>query len=73
MTVENALKLGPEAWTIFKTRGTDCIGCFMQRFCSLEEVAEAYRLPVERLMEELQQCVTESNSKQGVSYEQEHS
>lgn len=53
MTVEEVLKLKPHAWVVFRTCGTDCIGCFMQRFCSLQEVAEAYHFPVERLLNEL--------------------
>lgn len=62
MTVEEVLKLKPCTWVVFRACGTDCIGCFMQRFCSLQDVAEAYHLPLERLMDELQSSKSDSRS-----------
>ena len=69
MTVEEVLKLKPCTWVVFRACGTDCIGCFMQRFCSLQEVAEAYHFPVESLLEALKQSVETSQFDQGVSHE----
>jgi hypothetical protein len=69
MTVESVLKLDLKAWAIFRANNTDCIGCFMQRFCSLQEVAEVYHFPVEDLLEELKQCVEPTQIDQGASYE----
>lgn len=62
MTVEEVLKLKPCTWVVFRACGTDCIGCFMQRFCSLQEVAEAYHFPVERLLNELRMSKSEPRS-----------
>jgi hybrid cluster-associated redox disulfide protein len=60
MTVETVLQQWPQTWVVFKTQKTACIGCFMQKFCTLQEVADIYQLPVQELLNELQNCVTES-------------
>lgn len=40
----------------------------MQRFCSLQEVADTYQLSLQDLTEELEKCVNPINPK-GVSHE----
>jgi hypothetical protein len=40
------------------------MGCFMQRFCSLRQVAEAYQLPLQDLIEELEKRVNQSKKSQ---------
>lgn len=41
----------------------------MQRFCSLQEVAQAYEIPLQDLVEELESCVNQSKNTKGVSHE----
>jgi hybrid cluster-associated redox disulfide protein len=64
MTVEAVLQKWPETWAVFKAQRTDCIGCFMQRFCTLQEVAETYQLPLESLLNELRKCISASKLSQ---------
>jgi len=64
MTVEEVLKKWPETWVIFKREKTYCIGCFMQRFCTLQEVAEAYQISLQDLLGELETCVTQFKTAQ---------
>ena len=68
-TVEEVLKRWPETWEVFKSRKTHCLGCFLQRFCSLKEVAEAYQLPLGDLIGELEKRVDRSKNLKGVSHE----
>ncbi len=62
MTVETVLQTWPETWVVFRAQKTDCIGCFMQRFCTLQEVAETYQLSLANLLAELEACVNSSTS-----------
>jgi hypothetical protein len=41
----------------------------MQRFCSLQEVADAYQFPVQDLIEELENVSINPKNLQGVSHE----
>lgn len=52
-TVEELLRLHPEAWVVLKRDMLDCLGCFMQKFCTLQEAAEAHQLPLQELMDDL--------------------
>jgi hybrid cluster-associated redox disulfide protein len=69
VTVEEVLQKWPETWEVFKSRKTHCMGCFLQRFCSLKEVAEAYQLPLGDLIGELEKYVNQSKNLKGVSHE----
>jgi hybrid cluster-associated redox disulfide protein len=69
ITVEEVLRRWPETWVVFKRKRTHCVGCFMQRFCSLQEVADAYRFPVQDLIEELENVSINPKNLQGVSHE----
>ena len=60
MKVETVLQKWPQTWVVFKTQKTDCIGCFMQRFCTLQEVADTYQLKIRDLINELETCVKQS-------------
>jgi hybrid cluster-associated redox disulfide protein len=64
MTVEDVLRKWPETWTVFMSKRTDCVGCFMQRFCTLQDVAETYQISVEVLTRELESCVIQSKNTQ---------
>lgn len=57
MTVEEILSAHPGIHTVFLRGKAECIGCFLQKFCTLREAAEAYRVPLEDFMAELESQV----------------
>ena len=57
MTVEDVLKTWPSAYTVFLNGKAECIGCFMQKFCTLHEVAGVYEVSPEEFMDELEKHV----------------
>jgi hybrid cluster-associated redox disulfide protein len=59
LTVDQVLQRWPQAFSVFMKNRTKCVGCFMQTFCTLKDVAETYQLSVERLIEELKNESTE--------------
>ncbi len=70
-TVERMLRLNPKASKVFIQNQTACVGCYLAHFCTLEDVANAYRLSLERFLEELQPDVPlEHPSLSGEKYEQ---
>lgn len=64
MTVEDVLKKWPEACTVFLNGKNECIGCFLQKFCTLREVAIAYEASLEGFMAELENHVQKINYSQ---------
>ena len=52
-TVEEALSACPDLYTIFLRGKAECIGCFLQKFCTLREVTGAYRVPLEGFLAEV--------------------
>ena len=64
LTVEEVLKNWPQTVVVFKNRYPDCIGCLLQRFCSIQEVAEAYRVPLPDLVHDLEARVLENHPTQ---------
>ena len=60
MTVEEILRILPETSVVFRNWNTDCIGCLLQKFCSLEDVAQSYEISSEELLGDLQNCVIEN-------------
>lgn len=61
MTVEDVLKTWPQAYAIFKNGKAECIGCFLQKFCTLREVASAYEVSLDEFMDELERYVQTIN------------
>lgn len=53
LTVDKVLQRWPQAFSVFMKNKTKCPGCFMQSFCTLEDVAETYQLTLEKLIDEL--------------------
>ncbi len=41
-------------WLAFKT---DCFGCYLMKFCSLDYVAKSYHIKVNTLIEELEKTI----------------
>lgn len=64
LTVEAVLKNWPKTYTVFRDRNTDCIGCYLQRFCSIQDVAETYEVEPQDLIGDLEKCVNENYSSQ---------
>ena len=66
-TVSEILQTYPETSRVFLEKKTLCIGCYMDRFCNLRDVARIYSLDIEELLREIQQAViqnTNQNSKE---------
>jgi hybrid cluster-associated redox disulfide protein len=61
LTVDKLLQRWPQAFSIFMKSKTKCVGCFMQQFCTLKDVAETYHLSLEKLIEELRNVSDEGN------------
>ena len=57
MTVKDVLKTWPSAYTVFLNGKVECIGCFLQKFCTLQEVANVYQVSLEEFMDELERHV----------------
>ncbi len=53
-TVEEILQKWPRAFSVFMRNKTKCVGCYLQKFCTLKEVAELYQIPIEKLIEEIE-------------------
>lgn len=63
-TVEEILKTWPQAVSVFQKHGTHCIGCLLQRFCTLKDVAETYEVEFKTLLHDLEAVVMENNHSQ---------
>jgi hybrid cluster-associated redox disulfide protein len=53
LTVDQVLQKWPHTFSVFMKNKTKCVGCFMQQFCTLKDVAETYQLSLEKLIDEL--------------------
>lgn len=61
LTVDEVLKRWPHAFSIFLKNKTKCVGCYMQNFCTLKEVAETYKISPEEFMAEIKTVSEESS------------
>jgi hypothetical protein len=59
-SVQETLSQHPGASRAFLTLQTECVGCYLARFCSLEDVARTYGILPENLLRELEMTVPES-------------
>ncbi|GAB4480980.1 MAG: hypothetical protein OHK0031_02530 [Anaerolineales bacterium] len=50
-TVAQTLKVYPPLAGVLLSLKTDCVGCHLNRFCTLKEVAASYEIPLETLLE----------------------
>lgn len=57
MKIEEVLKKHPETLEVFNKYGFHCIGCAISHFESLEEAAEAHRIDINELVEELNKSI----------------
>jgi len=53
LTVAEVQETWPETVGVFNQLKTACIGCYLQRFCTLQDVADYYNLDLETLLESL--------------------
>jgi hybrid cluster-associated redox disulfide protein len=51
--VEEVFRNSPDATRVFIKYHTDCVGCRLARFCTLEEVAKVYELDLDFFLNEL--------------------
>ncbi len=54
-TVEEVFRHLPQASRVFINYQTDCIGCPLARFCTLDEVAGVYEINLQTFLNELRQ------------------
>jgi hybrid cluster-associated redox disulfide protein len=57
LTVSELLATHPQTAITFMTLRTSCVGCHLARFCTLADVARAYKLPLQDLLDQLQESV----------------
>ena len=69
MTVEDVLKRWPQTYSVFRSRNTGCIGCLLQRFCTIQDVADTYELSAQDLVMDLEHCVKKTINPKGGSNE----
>jgi hybrid cluster-associated redox disulfide protein len=55
ITVEQAFASFPGAASVFLASRTGCVGCPLARFCTLEDVARVYELPLQDLLGKLRE------------------
>ena len=65
LTVEDILKWWPQTFSVFRNRDTDCVGCLLQRFCTLKDVAETYEINLQDLTGDLEECVSRNCENKG--------
>ena len=61
LTVDKLLQRWPQAFSVFMKNKMKCVGCFMQPFCTLKDVAETYHLSLETLIDDLRNASNEGN------------
>jgi hypothetical protein len=54
LTVAETLQQKKETSRVFIARRTACIGCYLARFCTLEDVAKTYGFSLADFMHEMQ-------------------
>jgi hybrid cluster-associated redox disulfide protein len=52
-TVDETLQQKPENSFVFIKYRTQCVGCFLQRFCTIKDVVEIYQLDLEKFLKDL--------------------
>ena len=54
LTVDEVLQQWPRAFSVFMRNKTKCVGCLMQQFCTLKDVAETYQISAQELIFEIE-------------------
>jgi len=53
LTVDKVMQQWPHTYSVFMKHRTKCVGCFMQQFCTLKDVAATYGLSLEILIDDI--------------------
>lgn len=56
-SVYRILRDYPETLPVFLRWKTDCIGCLLGRFCTLQDMAEQYQIDLDDFLNELKQTI----------------
>ncbi len=62
LTIAELLRRWPQLVPIFVRFRTDCVGCGMAPFCSLQEAIDHYQLNASSFLRELQNAMVSSSS-----------
>ncbi|MDX9993318.1 MAG: hypothetical protein RBS68_14850 [Anaerolineales bacterium] len=58
-TAEQVIRTYPQTISVFIDLKMDCVGCHLDKFCNLAEVAASYEFPLELLLQKLREsCKT---------------
>ena len=52
-TVDEVLRKKPESARVFVKRRMQCVGCYMQRFCTIKDVTEIYQVSLDEFLKDL--------------------
>lgn len=52
-TVDETLRQIPQVSRVFIKNKTQCVGCFLQRFCTIKDVAEIYEMNLDEFLKSL--------------------
>lgn len=55
-TVDETLKKRLKTSRVFLRNQMQCVGCYMQKFCTIKDVAEIYRAELEKFLKDLNNC-----------------
>ena len=65
LTVDKVMQQWPDTYSVFMKHRTKCVGCFMQQFCTLKDVAATYGLSLETLIDDILNASDEEETKGG--------
>lgn len=60
--VAEVLALGPEMALLFLDWRTECVGCSLVRFCTLEDVSRYYGLDLDQMLNQIQERIETDGS-----------
>ncbi len=58
MTVEYVLEQWPETAVVFNELNMVCVGCAVAPFCTMQDAAVDYNIPLETLLTRLEKIIT---------------
>ena len=58
LTVAETLQKDMSLADVFIRNQTNCVGCYLARFCTLRDVTNAYGIKLNLFLDELQQTIT---------------
>lgn len=61
MSVADVLKSTPATAKFFISQRTDCVGCRLARFCTMEDVIKTYEFDEEKYLQELSKYILSQN------------